>query len=484
MDTGRQPVAGVEVWATFVWAENQVDGVRADAWESILGDPLARQLFSARTSTDGRFSITGFPKAGRSILVARKSGLASPPTHSSSEAWFAGAVGGQIDQRDVQIIVEPSGSIEGQLVLGGTDPDYFVGRSGTNRTVVLIPGKPGRFVTNAVVTLTPLGETWAEKVQVATTSANGQFRFPDVAAGQYRLSGTAGDALGSDFLIWDARCYLGSGETKTNLIVRAAPAGTLAVTVRSSEDGKPVPGAVLSKEDQRFVCDMNGCCTIQARAGGCELHAQQPRFREGPVRAMVYAGKVTNAEFRLTPLPQITGLVQDPEGKPVARAEVIGFIDKPTPGLCTESKADGTFSLTWQTNWDRFITPRSGVIVRDTSRGLAACVPLLAKNYQLPVRLSPGLKISGSLVDKENHPLPHVCVFARLTDPSAPVGLQFHARTGADGRFEFNALPKGYTYSISPRVRLFRGPPIQVDKTQTNDLELAPISVDREQIVH
>src|SRR5262249_45073842 len=114
LDRDKHPVANAEVWCGFVLDEKAASGGRF--WESVLSGPLARKVFSAHSASDGSFHIDGFPSNTSAELAARAPGLASPPTSSSSESWFSGGVSGRAGQTNLQILLQPTGSIEGRVV--------------------------------------------------------------------------------------------------------------------------------------------------------------------------------------------------------------------------------------------------------------------------------------------------------------------------------------------------------------------------------
>ena len=138
-----------------------------------------------RTFADGRFCISGFPTRALALLAARKPGLASPPTTSASESWFAGGVRARRDSPIFKSLWTRPGALKGARLRAGVIR-VSDGLQGCRKPVIE-PGEPGQPVPKARVALTPVSETWSETTKVVVTDADGFFRFPDVAAGQFRL---------------------------------------------------------------------------------------------------------------------------------------------------------------------------------------------------------------------------------------------------------------------------------------------------------
>lgn len=473
LDRGKKPVADAEVWVA--WASDLGGAARGRFWESILAGPLAKKSFSTHSSADGKFQISGFPRTARGLLAARKDGLASAPTTSSSESWFAGGISAAASATNVQIVVEATGSIEGQVTIGWTEPYLdFEMKSGVRQTVVK-PGNPGAPVTKGIIVLVPMSETWAESPRTNTIAADGRVRFPDVAAGHYRLFGIAENDTNSDLIIPWTYCSLTTGQAVTNLPVRAAPAGTLEVLVRSKEDSKPLSGAALTVDERHFISGPDGSCLIRVAAGSCSLHVQKLRFQEKTFSAKVVAGQTNRVEFALAHLPTITGIVLGPSGEPVGHAQVTGFLREPSPEFQTESRPDGTFELPWHPAYDRQITHFSGVVVRDVTHGLAGFVPLVPGNRHLEVRLVPGLTISGEVRDSTGQPLPQVRVLARWEEN---VLLPFPATSGTDGSYDIKALPPGHAYTVLASTYHYNCPrPLSVPASQSGLIKLPALEL-------
>ena len=159
-DAGR-PVADAEVWVSSALNKTTTD----------IGQPnfvfgkIARELFSARTSADGKFRIENFPADAQAILSVKKTGQALRQTANSLRydelPFHAG-------QEDITLTLDPAGSVTGKVVVRGS------GQPLAHAVVGLEPTTPGmRYF------LFDLG--------TIVSAADGSFQIPDVPAGSYQV---------------------------------------------------------------------------------------------------------------------------------------------------------------------------------------------------------------------------------------------------------------------------------------------------------
>ena len=128
---------------------------------------IARDLFTARTSADGKFRIENFPADAQAILLVKKTGKALRQTASliryDELPFHAG-------QEDIILTLDPAGSVAGKVVVRGT-------------------GQP---LAHAVVGLEPatqgIGTLLLDQKPIAS-AADGSFQIPDVPAGSYQSDG-------------------------------------------------------------------------------------------------------------------------------------------------------------------------------------------------------------------------------------------------------------------------------------------------------
>src|SRR5208282_3295535 len=116
VDEADKPVADAEVWVYYacVVREREEGGM---SYAYLNGKPL-RGSFSTRTAADGKFVIQGFPTNASADLAVSKPGkfLREPQRDGVSPDTMRCQPG----QRDVKLVVEPAGGIEGKVVAKDT----------------------------------------------------------------------------------------------------------------------------------------------------------------------------------------------------------------------------------------------------------------------------------------------------------------------------------------------------------------------------
>lgn len=475
LDTNKQPIAGVEVWCAFIVDPQAASG--GHFWESTLTGVIAQRLFSTRSLADGSFRIGGIPTNGLTLLAARKSGLASPSTSSTSESWFGGGASAPAGQKNVKVLVEPTGSIAGQVTVGSTGPRVTFEMTNGVRKFITIPGERGTPVGNARIILKPQDETWTETQRVAQADSEGNFHFDDVAAGHFLLCGSADSAATPGFLILDDFSYVHSGEAVTNLLLKAVASGFLTVRVMSKEDGRPLPGARVEFGHETYPCDKDGTCSFEVPAGECGglVRNEYEHYQDGGFHVHVIAQQTSRVDVTMSPLPKLQGKVITSTGKPVVRAEVMAFIQQPTPDFQTQSRNDGSFELPWNRNYDRQLRLGSGIIARAPKDDLAGFAPLTGGTNVQVVRVLPALAIAGSVSNQQGEPIEGARI--RVSFRSTPFPTEIDRREFSDkaGHFEIRALPAGFGYLINAFANGYQGSQREVPATKSNRVTLEPM---------
>ena len=113
VDDSGQPVANADVWVPDALNKTLTDYGQ----QGFVSGKMARDLFSTRTSADGKFRIENFPADGQAILLAKKTGKALRPTASLTQyndlPFHAG-------QEDITLTLDPAGGVTGKVVVRGT----------------------------------------------------------------------------------------------------------------------------------------------------------------------------------------------------------------------------------------------------------------------------------------------------------------------------------------------------------------------------
>lgn len=352
-------------------------------------------------------------------------------------------------------------------------------------TLVLAPPTvlEGRTLDVATLKIVP-------RVKLAVFAGEGLRVARSGADGRYRLRGLRPGALSvradePRYVLWArSQVSLDKGATKTLDIPLTRGAALSGRVV--DEDRRPVPEAkvrVSSGDDSPFAFAMRAmagdpAAKIRSRADGTfsasrlvpgenqRLTVQHPDYEKGRLGGLSLqaGGTRTGAVVTLRRGLVLTGTVKDPEGNPIAGAELTlsesrtvrssrggarmqaafgGVSDAPT----ARSAGDGRFELKGIPAGEWAFTARA------PGRATEVVDPLKlvrdARPDPLDVVLSPGAAIAGFVRRKTGEGAEGYFVFPRLAGRPATGGLGPDTMpTGADGAFFLDGLKAGENYDL------------------------------------
>ncbi|WNG22069.1 PDZ domain-containing protein [Cystobacter fuscus] len=228
-------------------------------------------------------------------------------------------------RRTVRLVTVPSaGELEVELWSASVLEGFVVGEN----------GQP---VEGAEVLA--LGRT---QVPHVTTSATGAFSL-EVANGTWLLAARHGERLGRV----PGLLSVGPGETRGELRITLGTGSGLTGSVTEAASGAPVPGASLvaspageDGEVSRTTADSEGRYTFNLPPGEYDVVALAPRLSRGVRAALVVVpGQRVAVDFQLQAAGILTGVVSDPDGRPVTGAHVRAH------GHTARTDSDGTYRL-------------------------------------------------------------------------------------------------------------------------------------------
>lgn len=175
---------------------------------------------------------------------------------------------------------------------------------------------------------------------------------------------------------------------------------------------------------------------------------------------------------------KLTGTVTDPDGNPVAGAQLAVFPVNNSMNW-VKTGTNGTYKLNWSLQSWQLQSGGAILVVQDTARNLAATAELLEDATNLDVKLKPALTFAGQVKSVDDKPL-----------AGAQVGLWFKAGNNynnlndqmttpnAEGHYEIRCLPQEAKYIVYAtatghgRIQQNVEPDIE-----TNRMELEPLSL-------
>lgn len=163
-------------------------------------------------------------------------------------------------------------------------------------------------------------------------------------------------------------------------------------------------------------------------------------------RQLVGVGRLApgegHVEINLASAKMVSGAVVDPEGKPVAGAQVT-----PLPMTCFHVLTDkqGRFDVGWNPEWAGDLKAFF-LMARHLGRNLAAGVEIGGDIKAIRIELEPALALTGTVEDRKGVPIPGAAVGLRLRRGWACGTPVKNAVTDGRGRYEFPTLPQQQEY--------------------------------------
>jgi protocatechuate 3,4-dioxygenase beta subunit len=429
VDESNQPVANAEVFAVI--AANEVLLENGGRTFSYLRGKLARDSFAARTDAAGHFRIENFPTNANAVLVVRSSGKAlrlSPIESISYDSlpWHAG-------QEDIQLVVEPAGSIQGKITVeGGAQP---------------LP--VARLTLSSVgVSSMLLGER--EPVQ---SGADGVFRISDVPAGSYRLYAVFGTNAVPDWIADAVPVSVESGQTTHGVQVTAQRGALLEVAIIGQGDRKPMAqanvGAYRDNNQHTAVSDSKGIARLRLSPGDYQISASRPPSASSQTTTTVEAGVTNRVEIEIAGPNMISGIVRTPAGRPAPALSVriVGVYSSSAGEVKTD--AGGKFVMEWSQRQLGQNGSTPCLLVRDVENNLAAAQDLDEDTTNVDLKIAPGVTLAGR-AEFDGKPVTNATAALVFWTGNSGMWLQGMTRTNtpAPGQFEIPALPPGRRYGV------------------------------------
>ena len=424
VDEKEQPVAGAEVFVAIA-----ISG-RAQMQPNYISGKPARDLFSAKTSADGRFRLENFPTNAEAVLMVQQAGKAMREQPGGNN--FANGLPYHAGQEDIKFVLEPAASVAGRVVAQET------GQGVAGMKLFLQRSSPG------------YGGSANESVE---SGADGAFRFADVAAGPYRVMVMPGGNKPADWVAESVPVTVATGQAVNNVQVKATKGGVLEVRVRAKTDQKPVAGMNVNAYSEAFQgagqTDNDGLARVRLPAGQYNVSSYKEGWSTTQDTASVQASQTNRFEMEATPSPKISGVVTDPDGKPAAG---VRMLITPNYGGNGEARTDanGHYELSLQKpNFGGNFNPTFSVMAVDQKRNLAIMHELADDTTNLDLSLKPGLTLVAKVQDPGGKPIAGASVSVMVWSGNSGSSVNQPAQTDAGGRAEISAMPQATRYSLS-----------------------------------
>ncbi len=441
VDEQGKPVSDANVKITYLLAKSGGD----------------RRYFMARgdlddvtttTDAEGRFSFKGIPLETTAELLVTRPGRATIDTRLSNPGGdtLQYAVG----QTDIRLTQPMESRIEGQVTSDGKAVEGI-----------------GLMVTNAS------NRSMAGHKPVIS-DADGRFTFDALTEGAYVIQIVQPREGLSDWVAPDVQATVGSGQVLRDVTVQLSKGGVLEVLI-TTEDGDPMEGARISVRSEEAgqwwsaQSDTEGLARIRLVAGSYSLGNVSKRdytSAGGEQAVSIEDGKTQRLTATLRGLPEVQGVVRDPEGNPL---EGVEFQVMPVRHEVTKSDAQGKFKASWDPRSWGSDSPQFVLLARHIERNLALAMEVDEQTPVLDLKLRPAVTFKGVITDKEGKPISAAETMPMLRFSNWGSSLYSYRKAAEDGRFEIPAMPDDYKVNIYAQAEGYGQVQKEVDAYNAKD---------------
>ncbi|HEY3762455.1 MAG TPA: carboxypeptidase regulatory-like domain-containing protein [Verrucomicrobiae bacterium] len=426
-DTGR-PVADVEVSVSSALNKTASD----------IGQPnfvfgnVTHDLFSTRTSADGRFEIDNFPADSQAALAVKIAGKAlresSSPYRYDQLPYHAG-------QDDITLTLDPAGSISGKVVARTT-------------------GQP---LAGAMVSLQEVTQSYSgpdeEPIQSA---ADGSFEISDVPAGSYNVVAEFTNQPIPDWVADSVPVKVAVGAATSGVQLQAIKGGVLQVTVHDKTTHEPIAGASVNISDnsngnRSGATGSDGITYVRSTPGDYYLNVNKQDWGLAQTQVTVTDGQTTQVSVDLAEPLKISGIVRDASGAPVAGASVMVLPNYGNGTTDSKTDAKGHYEVSWNVpSWVGQSQQDFYLVVRATAQKLAALQEISDTTTNQDVNLKPAMSLSGSVHDTKGHVVTNAAVYIMLYEENSSFTVSRQPiPVDAQGNIQVEGLPLGERYGFS-----------------------------------
>ena len=375
-----------------------------------------KEWFTTQTDEKGKFSFNNFAADVSADLWIEAPGRDS--VYKCTTYYLSGC-GFKVGRTDVHIVLPPESPVRGKVVHAETgEPvaDIELQIRPNSIREILNPYIPRR----------------------AASGLDGSFRFDSIAVGKHILEVIVPENEIAEWVSRRVKIEVQKDRVTDGIVVEVEKGGIFEATVLEGTTKNPAQNVRVSAYSEtssgRALTDANGIARLRVPADEFKIYtsAQDYSYYRSDSSVTVAEGRTTQLEILLDRRIEISGIVLDESGRPVAGAFV-------NAGDTAISDAGGRFKVSFDQR-----RPPERLISRHVERNLAAIVDITDSSKPMEITLEPALEIDGQITDVNN-----------VGIPAARFSLsQFESEvlTDAQGRYKIRAVPPeqaGFEYRVS-----------------------------------
>ncbi len=417
LDKNGKPVAGAAVEASLQLRYNYFSRTSSNG-------------MAALTNPDGKFAISRIPEPARLHVKVTKKGYVR---YSSREGYRSDNYPIRTSE-NLRIVLEPGGTIKGQLTLNGK-----------------VYKKKG-------IRIAAMGR---KSPYIAFTDEKGAFEIIGLSGGSYVISAD-NNALDADELFYSPKSFIvvTKGETTVDLALSKGLPVTLQVVDADSGKGVPeiwvgvtLPSIGLKLPSNKRITvfkatsDSAGRCLVRLSPGRYKVRARGWKNGQSHFFSKIIEipsdGRNLTFKISITPRPVILGQLVDGKGNPV-----VGEVRITRDPILTDDKGQFSIPEPWGSTMEQHIG-----YAFDTNKTVGRSFVWEKTEDAKPLRLvlEPFATIAGQVIDQDGKGVKNAKV-----QISIPLG-DYAIRPGnpvwktiieAGGQFKFEGVPIGLPMTI------------------------------------
>ena len=425
VDEKDQPLANAEVSVSMAVGKAGTEmGHQAD----YLFGKVASELFSARTTADGRFRIADFPPDAQANLAVNSPGRALRPLGVSSGMQLQVRAG----RENIRIVMDPAGNIEGKVLRRDT-------------------GAP---IANAQIRLRSSDGGGAVMPRAVQSGADGSFRISDLAAGTYHINALFTNRPIAPWVSDSQPVTVAAGETLHDLKVEVFKGGVAKVTVVQKSDQKALADVSVNVYGENYqansITGADGTAWIHLPPGPFTLYTFLQGMSQSQNPITVADGETNQVQIALSPSPKITGVIRDSAGAPVANTSIGVFPNFSGNNPGSRSDASGHYEVSWQKpEWAGAQNQVFYVVAQNAERHLAALHELGDKTSSLDLELRPSLNLSARVQDAKGNAISNATAYFSLQMDNMTFSFAGMIPADDQGRVHLDNAPGEQRYSVT-----------------------------------